>query len=169
MEMALSKENAQALNADFLDLLKAHFPEWLEHVRTLRDEDAGQDFLQLTIPDPFWITHEHPLEVSTWGEEITVSFGDYHTHFPWPEGFDGSDSRDRVMDFLKALLSEELIIASVWTENRMKLSSTTHPTDLATFADLPAGDHELCIASWQGTYNHRFPVDWHSYLKASHP
>ncbi len=166
--MALSKENSQALNADFLDVLKAHFPQWLEHVRTLRDEDAGQDFLELTIPNPSGIIHEHPLEISTWGEEITVSFGDFHTHFPWPEGFDGSDNRGRVMDFLKALLNEDIIIASVWIEDRMRLSSTAHPGDLTKFADVPIGDHELRTASWRGTYDRRFPVDWHSYLKASH-
>ncbi len=167
--MALSKENAQALNADFVNLLKAHFPQWLEHVRSLRDEDAGQDFLELTIPDPSGITHEHPLEISTWGEEITVSFGDFHNHFSWPNGFDGSDNRGRVIDFLQALLNEDIVIASVWTEGRMRLSSTAHPSDLIKFAGVPAGDHELRIASWRGTYDRRFPVDWHSYLKASHP
>ncbi|MBB3021025.1 hypothetical protein FHR70_004115 [Microvirga lupini] len=166
--MALSKENAQALNAGFLDFLKAHFPQWLEHVRILRDEDAGQDFLGLTIPDPSGITHEHPLEISTWGEEITVFFGDFHTHFSWPEGFDGSDSYGQIIDFLQALLNEDIIIASVWKEDRMRLSSTAHPGDLTKFSDVPAGDHELRIASWRGTYDRRFPVDWQSYLKASH-
>ncbi len=167
--MALSKEGAQALNADFLDFLKAQFPQWLEHVRTLHDEDSDQDFLEVTIPDPSGVTHEHPLEISTWGEEITVSFDSFHTHFAWPDGYDGSDSRLRVMDFIQALMKEDIIIASVWTEDRMRLSSTARPQDLAKFADVPAGDHELRIASWRGTYNRRLPVDWHSYLKASHP
>ncbi len=167
--MAPSKDYAQALNADFLDVLKAHFPQWLEHVRILRDEDAGQDFLELTVPDPSGIIREHPLEISTWGEEIAVSFGDFHTHFPGPNGFDGSDNRGRVIDFLRALLNEDIIIASVWTEDRMRLSSTAHPGDLAKFADVPAGDHELRIASWRGTYDRQLPVDWYAYLKASHP
>jgi hypothetical protein len=166
--MALSKENAQALNADFLGFLKAHFPQWLEHVRILRDEDVGQDFLGLTIPDPSEITHEYPLEISTWGEEITIFFGDFHTHFSWPEGFDGSDRHSQIVDFLQALLNEDIIIASVWKDDRMKLSSTAHPGDLTRFADVPAGDHELRIASWRGTYDRRFPVDWYAYLKASH-
>ena len=166
--MALSKENAQALNADFLDFLKVYFPQWLEHVRILRDEDAGQDFLELTVPDPSGITHEHPLEISTWGEEITVLFGDFHTHFPWPNGFDGSDSRDWIKDFLQALMNEGIIIASVWTEGRLRLSSTVHPSNLTKIDDVQAGDHELRITSWRGTYDRRLSVDWHSYLKASH-
>lgn len=165
--MTSSKGNAQALNADFLDALKAHFPQWLEHVRILRDEDAGENFLELSIPDPTGLAHEHPFEISTWGEEITVSFGGFHTHFPWPDGFDGSDNRGRVMEFLQALLNEDIIITSVWTEGRMKLSSTARPGDLTKFADVPAGDHELRIASWRGTYDRQFPIDWHSYLKAS--
>jgi hypothetical protein len=167
--MALSKDNAQALNADFLNVLRKRFPQWLPHVRMLRDEDADQDYLELTIPDPVGITHEHPLEISTWGEDITVSFGDFHTHFPWPDGVDGSDNRGRVMNFLQALLNEDFIIASVWTGDTMKLSSTARPGELAKFASLPVGDHELRIASWRGTYDRRFPVEWHSYLKASHP
>ena len=167
--MALSKEDAQALNADFLDFLKAQFPQWREHVRTLHDEDTGQDFLEVTPPDPSGVIHEHLLEISTWGEEITVSFGGFHTHFQWPDGYDGSDSRVRVMDFLQALLNEDIIIASVWTEGRLRLSSTARPSDLTRFADVQAGNHELRIASWRGTYDRQFPIDWHSYLKASHP
>jgi hypothetical protein len=166
--MALSKENAQALSADFLVFLRTNFPQWLEHVRVLRDEDAGQDFLELRIPDPSGITHEHPLEITTWGEEITVSFSDFHTHFPWPNGFAGSDNRGRVTDFLQGLLNEDIIIASVWTEDRMRLSSTAHPGDLTKFVDVPAGDHELRITSWRGTYDRRLSVDWYGYLKASH-
>jgi hypothetical protein len=166
--MPLSHENAQALNEGFLKLLEAHFPHWLQHVRRLHDE-AGEDYVEVIVPAPEGMIHERPLEISTWGEEVTVAFGDYHTHFPWPKGYDGSDSDTRVVSFVQSLLNEEIIISSVWIEGRMKLGSMARPDELAKFASVPPGDHELRIASWRGTYDRSLPVDWHAYLKASHP
>jgi hypothetical protein len=162
-------ENAQALNADLLGFIEARFPQWLEHVRTLRDKDADQDYLELTIPDPAGIVHDHPLEISTWGEEITVSFGDYHTHFPWPEDHDGLDSRDKISDLVRALMNEDLVTLSVWHEGRCKLGSTAYSACLDQYRQIAAGDHEVHIRSWRGTYDMTLPIDWHAYLKASHP
>ncbi|MGO4387733.1 hypothetical protein AB4Y85_09370 [Microvirga sp. 2YAF29] len=166
--MTLSKENAQELNADFLRLIEAQFPQWLAHVRAFHDKDANQDFLELTIPDASGVGNEHPLEISTWGQEITVSFGDFHIHFPWSEEYIEAAESNRVVNYLQAILDENIIIASVWAEGRMKLSSTILSNELTKFTDVPPGDHELRIASWRGTYDRRLPVDWQSYLKASH-
>ena len=167
--MAPSKENAQVLNTDVLRFLEANFPQWLLYVRTLEDKDDDQDFLELTIPDPPGVSHEHPLQISTWGEEVTVSFGEYHTHFPWPQGYDGSSSPDQVLNFVQALLHEDIVIASVWTEGRCKMSSPIRSNDLERYHPIAGGDHELRFRSWRGTYDKVFPVDWQSYLKASHP
>ncbi|MCG7392743.1 hypothetical protein MHY87_07485 [Microvirga sp. ACRRW] len=157
------------LNADFLRYVEERFPQWLEYARFISKDEDGLDYIKLTIPNPAETSHQQPLEITTWDEEITVFFGDFHTHFPWPDGFDGSDNRDRVMDFVQALVDEDIVIASVWTKGRLKLSSTARPTDLARLAGVPTGDHELRIASWRGTFDLCFPVDWRAYLKASHP
>lgn len=167
--MPLADDSAQTINADFLHYVETCFPQWLQCVRRLKDEDSGEDYVELTVPDPVGATHERPLEISTWGEEVTVTFGDFHTHFPWPTGHDGSDSRDRVTAFIHALLNEELAIASVWTEGRMRLSSTVRPESVALYPRAKVSDHELRITSWRGTYNDAFPVDWQAYLEASHP
>ncbi|RDI62265.1 hypothetical protein DES45_101533 [Microvirga subterranea] len=163
--MPLADDSAQAINADFLHYVETCFPQWLQCVRRLKDEDSGGDYLELTIPDPAGITHEHPLEISTWGEEVTVSFGDYHTHFPWPQDHDGAESRDRVSGLIGAFLNEKLVTLSVWHEGRCKLGSTTYSSDLDRYRQIAAGDHELRIKSWRGTYNTVLPIDWHGYLK----
>lgn len=164
----MTQEKAQELNADFLRYVEALYPHWLPYARILPKQETGLEHVKLTIPDPPGISRQQPLEVSTWDGEITVFFGDFHTHFPWPEGFDGFDNRGRVMDYLQALLNEEIIVTSIWTEGRLKLSSTTRSGNLAKLISVPAGDHELRIASWRGTYDRSFPVDWRAYLKASH-
>jgi len=163
--MALSKDNAQAINADFLDFLAVHFPQWLSHVRTERDEDADQDFLELSVPAPSAVVHDRPLEISTWGEEITVSFGDYHTHFPWPVDHDGLNSRDKVLDLIRAVLNEDLVTVSVWHHGRCKFGSTALSAGLDRYREIAAGDHKLHITSWRGTYDAVLSVDWHSYLQ----
>ena len=162
--MVPPKDNAQALNADFLDFLEARFPQWLAHVRALRDEDAHRDFLELTVPDPPGIVHDRPLKISTLDEEITLSFGDYHTHFPWLADHDGLDSRDEVFDFIRALLNEDLVTVSVWHQGRCRLGSTADSTGLDRYRAIAAGDHDLRITSWRGTYNTTLPIDWHGYL-----
>jgi len=165
----MSTSKAQDLNTDFLRYVESRFPHWLDYVRFFSREEAGLDHVKLTIPDPPEASHQQSLEISTWDEEITVFFEDFHTHFPWPDGFDGSDNRDRVMDFLQALVDETIVITSVWTKGRLKLSSIARSDDLAKLAGVPAGDHELRVASWRGTFDLSFPIDWHAYLKASHP
>src|SRR5690349_2548509 len=122
-----------------LSFVETHFPQWLKHVRTLRDEEADRDFLEFIIPDPPEITHEHPLEISTWGEEITVSFGDFHTHLPWPQSHDGCDSRDKLLQVINALLNEELVTTSVWHEGRCKLGSMTALSSLDRYRNIAAG------------------------------
>jgi hypothetical protein len=164
----MTTEEAQGLHADFLRYVETRFPQWLQHVQFFPKEEAGLDYVKLIIPAPPEAPHQRPLEISTWDEEITIFFGDYHTHAPWPEGFDGSDNRDRVMDYLQAFLDEDIIITSVWTKGRLKLGSTVCPADLAKLASVPSGDHELRVISWRGTFDLSFPIDWHAYLKASH-
>jgi hypothetical protein len=154
--MPLSKESAQALNADFLRFVELRFPQWRQHVRTLRDEDAGEDFLELTVPDPAGISHEEPLEISTWGEEVTVSFAGQHRHFPWPEAYDGSDNRDRALDYVQALMDETIIIVSVRNQGRTKLVSDARPNEIGNYPRAERSDHELRVRSWRGTYDDAF-------------
>jgi hypothetical protein len=152
--------DAQALNADFLRFVETHFPQWLDHVQVLRDDEADQEYLHLTVPDPSGLTHKYPLQVSTYHEEITICFSGWHTHYPWQMWF------DEVLDFLRALLNEEVIIASVFSAGRIRQTSTAEPSDLTIYAGVPAGDYELCITSWRGTYERRFSIDWDAYGKA---
>lgn len=165
--MASSSTNAAELNARFLRYIEERFPQWLPHVRVLRDEDANEDYLELTVPDPPGISHDHPLGISTWGEEITISFGDFHTHFPWPLPLDhnGLQSTNEMSDLIRALLDEDLVTLSVWSKGRCKLGSTTSSASLDTYRLLAPGDHEMHIKSWRGTYNAILPVDWQAYLQ----
>jgi hypothetical protein len=165
--MSSSQENAQALTADFRRCMETRFPQWLEHVHILRDGGADEEFLELTIPDPLEITHENPLEISTWGEEVTVSFAGQHRHFSWPEAYDGSDNRNRVMDYIQAMMDEEIVIASIYTQGGRKLVSDARPEDIGKYPRAEKSDYELRVRSWRGTYDDQFPINWQSYLEAS--
>jgi hypothetical protein len=164
--MPLSKESAEALNADFICHAQSRFPLWLQHIRVLPDEDANENFVELVVPNPPGIVHENPIGISTWGEEVTVSFDAQHRHFPWPNAYDGSDNRDRVMDHVQALMNEDIVIVSVWNEGRRKIISDVRPANLGKYPRLETSDHELHVRSWRGTYDDTFAVDWKSYLES---
>lgn len=118
------------------------FPEWSRYA--VVDQDAGMDpgSLRLEVPAPA-DPAGNSLLVSTHNEEVTVSFGMFHTHFEWPED---DDHPGGALGFIRDLVSDRVLIADRVENSRWVGSETLEPSEEPE----RAGDQQIFIRSWSG-------------------
>jgi hypothetical protein len=161
--------SASSLNEALIRFLEIDHPEWGCRIERRPDADAQEDYIIATVPDPPGLHHRIPLSLSTWGGEVTVAFDAMHMHVPWPETYRQTDWRDDVTAYVQGFMSEDLIVASVVAEGRVRSISTLHPPSLGRYPRHADGDRTIHVCSWRGTYDETFRCDWQAYLDASDP
>ena len=102
-------------------------------------------------PTPTSANVEHGLRIDTYNDEITVSFDAYHSHF---DTWDAEPGYEHVaaLPFVRALLTEQIGIASWWHEDQWKGSSQLQRGERPAeeFVD---GYNRIRVRSWQGALN----------------
>jgi len=135
------------------------FPEWSDLVLQAEREDC----LQLRIEAPSGNGH---LSISTEGEEVTVGFDMWHTHYQenyWFPGYEGElceQPFERVIQFLKDFLNDRVVIR-IWTKNgEYAVSGPCHRwyDDNLSRAGCPGDEYSL--KSWSGRWDvPSIPID----------
>ena len=140
------------LSKDFADALFREFPDWRPLARVERLE-SGADFLVVEVPPPSTAAVDSPLVVTTQGEEVSVFFDHWHTHFGWPTEMPVPNLFEDPIIFLRELVTERIVIA-VWHNGQEWRGSSAHPVDdLVSKPDEFKPVSEVRIRSWRGTFN----------------
>lgn len=163
--MSVALENLDEVSRDFAAYLAEHRPDWLAFMRLLPNEPSETFHLEIEFPNPAGAEGQESLWISTYGSEVTIGVGDHHGHFPWPTDYNGEDGRPAAMEFLNALMGEEVVVGSFWDGSRMRSSSSMAPVQVLGLKDLPEIAEEIRIWSWRGTYSRIVRSDWQTYLR----
>ena len=133
----------------FAEILFSQFPMLTEYSK---HDTAHPGSLLVELSAPI----ERPdakLWVCTDNEEVTVGFGLYHEHFDWP-----SDPPDDPMTFIRLILSDKLLIYSLYRGGKWAQSTTFKPDERLDRSSLKEGDR-ITILSWSGRLDKQFGVD----------
>jgi hypothetical protein len=102
-----------AFSERFLNALRSRLPGLLPQVRPWPDAEA----IELRVLAP---SGHGELSVITIGDEVTVGFGPWHSHFEefhyWPDGSPQGEPFERVMTLLTDFL-RDLVVIRVWTKD----------------------------------------------------
>lgn len=130
------------------------FPEWRLLVREERDEE-GSSFEVLEVQAPAEANVDHSLLVDTAGDEITVSFDAYHSHFDEWVGDGTYVGTMAALEFIKQLVSERIAVQSWWKGEQWcgsaQLEAGQMPK-LPSWAGAPIIDR-IRVRSWKGALN----------------
>jgi len=91
--------------------------------------------------------------ISTDDEEITVGFGImFHEHFGWP--VQDNDWQDDPIEFIRSLMSDEILIEEWTLDGKWTQSSTLAATEQPDLNGIKPG-HVVYIRSWSGTHDQK--------------
>ncbi|MDO8458456.1 MAG: hypothetical protein Q7T07_16250 [Burkholderiaceae bacterium] len=130
------------------------FPEWRSLVREEQADD-GSSFEVLEVQAPVGANVKHGLLMDTAGDEITISFDAYHSHFDeW--GSDGTHfGTMAALEFIKQLVSERVAVLSWWKGEQWcgsaQLEAGQTP-EIPSWAGAPTITR-IRVRSWKGTLN----------------
>lgn len=129
----------------------ADFPAWAEFA-VAETFEGSQPYLVVTVPAPPEADTVLPLRISTWGDEVSVDFDYYHSHFDRWNPEDGDDWNRSALFFVHAILEDEVAAASFWQGDHCKLCCQLRPGEPA----IPAFDVDhsrVRVRSWSGALN----------------
>lgn len=124
----------------FADALFAAVPSLREHAR-------AENGLLLIDLKPGTGRQDCEFWVSTAGEEITVGFGMFHTHFDWPVRDDVWLSAP--IEFIQSVMADETLIEDWTLDGKWSGSGVLAADEEPDLEDMQPG-HVLYIRSWSG-------------------
>jgi hypothetical protein len=127
------------------------FPKWKMCSHEERTED-GKTFLFINISAPELADTEHGLTVSTYGDEVTVSFDAFHSHFlSWQVS--GADfEHEAALPFVRSVLAEEVAVVSWWNGSKCFGASLVRKGESLDMSDV-SGYNCIHVRSWNGSFN----------------
>lgn len=134
----------------------AAFPEWaaLANAETYKDSPAYWTF---TVVPPVAAQIDSPLHISTWDDEITVALDHSHAHFQRWNPEPGDNIFQSALLYVRALLAEQIGVASWWQGDHCKMAGTyTHGDRLTPRFKIFYS--RVRVRSWHGTLNIDQPV-----------
>jgi hypothetical protein len=162
---ALDFDRLDPVSRSFAEYVAELRPEWKTYLRTVKSPYGSGQLVELEFPNPEGCRAEHPLSVSTDWDEVTVCFDMHHTHFPWPDSYQGGDGRPAVLVEIEAFMREEAVVASIFSDGKLRISSRIRPDEIASYVEDPSGDSTLRVRSWHGRYDADFRVRRASFLR----
>jgi hypothetical protein len=137
----------------FAAVLFAAHPEWRElaSVDTAEGVDEGSLVVEVAPPTPRDI--KGPLHVSTDGEEITVGFDIYHSHFNRYADVEEAVAFAEALAFIADLLAERVAVISWWDGDEWRGSSSIATGTDAGTPSWASNAKTARIRSWRGTYD----------------
>jgi hypothetical protein len=138
------------LSARFTQRLLETYPEWRRFGRVIEDAQ-GRPAVEFQVPRP---SGGRNLIVDTFDSEITVAFGDWHTHV-WPglsTDLTLDDLVDEALACIEEIVSEDLVVV-VWSKQGQVVGGTAGaPSELEN----PKPGTSEARYSWLGTYDRHF-------------
>ncbi len=128
------------------------FP-WLEQHAEVEGESANGNGLLVIKYSPLPIREHCELWIATENDEVTVGFGIFHMHFPWPKEEDDPYWEDPV-DFLRGLFEDRILIED-WTKSGKWTGSTVLVDGASPDLSGMEAEHEVFIRSWSGKLDQR--------------
>ncbi len=145
-----------AFSTDTAKEIFASYPEWKAYARQEKDED-GSAYLFIEIPAPQPADTDHGLTISTYDNEITVSFDFYHSHFDSWRDRGQAYGEYAALPFVQELLSETTAVASWWDGERWCGSRPVSQGEGLTMSHIQPFTR-IRVRSWNGTRNEDRPA-----------
>ena len=88
----------------------ARQPDWV--AKTRKGLTDGSEYFEIFIPSP--VSNQPDIRIESYGDELSVYWGDWHTHLVlWDETDDGEDV-DQLFELLDALFAEEIVVVCTY-------------------------------------------------------
>lgn len=129
---------------NFSKVLYSTFPEFKQYQKIKDYDEYNEAYLLIEIPSPY--NNDNILEVTTYGEEITVEFDLYHCHFSY--GLNDEEDFRLAVEFIKEIIDEKIAIAVIKKEDEWISSCIIRENKLPKVNE----DETIEIKSWNGTY-----------------
>jgi hypothetical protein len=123
-------------------LIKA-FPQWTDLINNSEDDE---ETIILKVPSSQ--SEELALEVSTYDEEITVAYGNFHSHFGWSDVPDEKAFKE-AEGMINEIISDKLLIAEYSKEGKVYQSETLRPEEIESYLELGP---EVKVVGWSKSY-----------------
>lgn len=140
-------ENLEDFDRRIAEQIGFAFPDWIKQA-TVETDEYGETALVISISAPSE-RFAHPLQIDTFGGEVTVSFDWYHAHFT--EFSTGS--QNTALELIQEVISEEKVVVSYWRDHENCGSFLTHPKDIPSTNDEYPYANLVCIHSWSGSFD----------------
>jgi len=131
--------------------LFAIFPQWRSLARTEKGED-GTEFLIVDVTPPPEANVEYGLTIDTAGDEITVGFDYYHSHFDAWVGDGEHFGTKAALGFIRQIVAEEVAVASWWKGEKWKGSTQVAAGEMPKMTWIADFDR-MRVRSWKGNLN----------------
>jgi len=124
-------------------LLLKVYPQWSNLIR-IADDDPESIILEV----PSSQSAELLLEVSTYDEEITVSYGSFHCHFGWSDVPD-EEAFNEAKEMIDDIISDKMLIAEYSKNGNVYQSETVEVEELDSYLEL---GNEVRVVGWSKSY-----------------
>ncbi|HEY2032747.1 MAG TPA: hypothetical protein VGH02_03590 [Rhizomicrobium sp.] len=152
---SLNGRDLNPFSVEFARALFSKYPSWREFSK-IDSSNYSTNFLVVEVPAPAESKADFPLIIDTEGDEVTVGFDRYHSHFNWPP-FD--EVHQNPLVFIDDIVQERVAIASLWGDSRWLGSQTLAPPERTEGILRKSRAEVLRIRSWNGRFNADRPVD----------
>jgi hypothetical protein len=146
---AEAMDKLNEFSGQFAEALFESFPWMREHARVEVRDGAERGVLVVEVT-PAPIRPDCTLWVSTDGDEITVGFGMFHTHFDWLSS--AEPDRDDPIGFIRDLVDDKILIED-WTKGGEWSGSSTLGQGEEPDLTKMAADNVVTIRSWSGRFD----------------
>jgi len=150
-----NERDLNPFSAEFARALFSKYPSWREFSK-VDSSNYSKNLLVVEVPGPIESKADFPLIIDTDGDEVTVGFDRYHSHFNWPP-FD--EVHQNPLVFIDDIVRERVAIASLWGEGRWLGSQAVAPPEGTGGILRDSRAKILRIRSWNGRFNADQPVD----------
>ena len=151
---SFSERDLNSFSVEFALALFSKYPSWRQFSK-IDSSDFSKNFLVVEVLPPDRAEAD-PLIIYTDGDEITVQFDRYHSHFDWPP-FD--EVHRNPLAFIDDIVQERIAIVSLWGDGRWLGSQTLAPPERMEGIFRHSQAEMLRIRSWNGSFNADRPVD----------
>ena len=122
------------------------FPQWESFAEPVPRDEADAGAFELKVPQP---GTPRVLEINTHKQEITICFGEWHTHLGTFLGLTIGEAADLAVDMVRGIVAEERIVSITYRDGRWSGSSLSYVEAPST----QEANSTTEVYSWFGTHD----------------
>ncbi len=126
-----------------LKLLLKAYPQWDNLIQV--DDDYKEAFY-INIPSPQ--SSKLTLGISTVNEELTVGYGNYHSHFGWSDVPDEESFR-LAKEMIDEIINDKILVAEFYENGEFYQSEVIETEELDAYLSL---GHDVRVIGWNESY-----------------